>query len=111
MKCTYLPKNLVALLTEVPYIAVATVCPDGRPWNTPVRGYFDDQLTLYWVSWVKNQHSQNIACDPRIFAVIYSSCAPEGTAVGLYLEMVQRRFIHTRQLYRRATRDFYKLTV
>jgi hypothetical protein len=91
MKRTSLPPELRRILTEVPYVTLATVCPDGSPWNTPVWGYFDDDLNLYWTSWPRNQHSLNIARDPRIFVVAYRSDAPEGQAIGIYLEMTARK--------------------
>lgn len=50
-------------------------------------GKFDKDMNLYWVSWKENQHSQNIAQDPRIFVVIYDSRVPEGQGEGLYLQM------------------------
>jgi hypothetical protein len=79
-------------------VTIATVCPDGRPWNSPVVGRFDADLNLYWVSWRENQHSQNIAYDPRIFVVVYDSHAPEGTGEGLYLRMRARAIDTPRDL-------------
>ncbi len=87
MKRTALPKQLQKLLTEVPYATIATVGPDGQPWSTPLYVMFDDNLCMYWVSTPSNQHSQNILCDPRIFATVFDSHAPEGTGFGLYLQM------------------------
>jgi hypothetical protein len=73
------------------YVTIATVCPrTGHPWNTPVVGFFDDTLNLYWASWTQNQHSRNIAAQPYIFAVIYDSSTPLGEGEGLYLQMVAR---------------------
>lgn len=91
MKRTELSTKLQRLITDVPYVTIASVCPDGTPWNTPVWGCFDDTLNLYWASWPKSQHSINIANNPQIFVVIYRSDAPEGEAVGLYLEMRARQ--------------------
>lgn len=105
MKRTSLPTELRRILTEVPYVTLATVCPDGKPWNTPVWGYFDDDLHLYWASWPRNQHSLNIARDPRIFVVMYQSDAPEGEAVGIYLEMTARKL--TRPAEIAAARQVY----
>jgi Pyridoxamine 5''-phosphate oxidase. len=91
MKRTQLPPRLKQILTEVPYVTLATVCPDGRPWNTPVYGAFDDELNLYWASWPGNQHSLNLVHDSRIFVVAYNSTAPEGDGIGIYLEMTARK--------------------
>ncbi|HKU18277.1 MAG TPA: pyridoxamine 5'-phosphate oxidase family protein [Candidatus Saccharimonadales bacterium] len=87
MKRTQVSAQLQKLLAATPYVAIATVCPNGRPWNTPVVGRFDDDLNLYWVSWRQNQHSRNIAREPRVFVVMYDSSAPEGQGEGLYLQM------------------------
>ncbi len=87
MKRTDLPERFQQLLTRMPYVTIATVSPDGQPWNTPVVARFDDDLNLYWVSWRANCHSRNIAHDPRIFVVVYDTSAPEGSGEGLYLQM------------------------
>lgn len=87
MKRTDLSLKLQKILKEVPYVTIASVCPDGRPWNTPVWGAFDDDLNLYWASWPKNQHSLNIAQCPKLFAVMYDSRAAEGDGLGIYIEM------------------------
>ena len=87
MKRTDLPTELQQLLREVPYATIATVRPDGQPWSTPLYVVFDKDLTMYWVSTPTNQHSQNILCDPRIFATVFDSHAPEGAGFGLYLQM------------------------
>jgi uncharacterized protein YhbP (UPF0306 family) len=82
-----LPEKLQKILKEGDYITIATVCPDGQPWNTPVFARFDDDLNLYWVSSKQTQHSQNIAHEPRIFVVIYDSTVPEGEGLGVYFRM------------------------
>ena len=87
MKRTDLPIQIQELLSRIHYATLATVCPDGQPWNSPVVGKFDAEMNLYWVSWQKNQHSQNVSRDPRIFVVVYDSQAPEGKGEGLYLQM------------------------
>lgn len=90
MKRTDLPQRFQQLLRRIPYVTIATVCPDGQPWNSPVVGKFDGDMNLYWVSWKENRHSQNIAHDPRIFVVVYDSQVPEGQGEGLYLQMRAR---------------------
>lgn len=87
MKRTDLPIRLQNLLTRIPYVTIATVCPNGQPWNSPVVGKFDQDMNLYWASWKGNQHSMNVAHDSRIFVVIYDSQVPEGQGEGLYLQM------------------------
>jgi Pyridoxamine 5'-phosphate oxidase len=90
MKRTALPANLQRILSKIHYATIATVCEDGQPWNSPVLAHFDGDLTLYWVSWKENQHSQNIRRDPRIFVVVYDSTVPPGTGLGIYLKMRAR---------------------
>ena len=90
MKRTDLFDWFQTLLQRIPYITIATVCPDGQPWNSPVVGTFDENLNVYWVSGAKNQHSQNIAGNERIFIVIYDSHAPLGEGEGLYFKMRAR---------------------
>jgi general stress protein 26 len=87
MKRTDLSVELQNLLHNVPYVSLATVCDDGRPWNTPLFVCFDDELNMYWASTRDGQHSRNIARDNHVFAVIYDSRAAEGAAQGLYLRM------------------------
>lgn len=98
MKRTDLPRKLQQILTEVPYVTLASVCPDGKPWNTPVYGCFDKDLNLYWASWPKNQHSLNIAQSPRIFAVVYDSRAAEGDGLGIYIEMNAKMLTGKREI-------------
>lgn len=87
MKRTDLPSRFQQLLGRIPYVTIATVCPNGQPWNSPVVGRFDRDMNLYWISWKENQHSLNIAYDQRIFVVVYDSQVPEGQGEGLYLQM------------------------
>lgn len=103
MKRTDLPAQLAKILTEVPYVTVASVCPNGEPWNTPVRAYFDENLSLYWASWPKNQHSRNIAHTPHIFAVVYDSTASGDDALGLYMEMTARMLTKTLEIEQART--------
>lgn len=98
IKRTDLPIQLQALLADIPYVTLATTCPDGTPWNTPVFGYFDESLNLYWASWVKNQHSRNIAAKPHIFAVVFNSKAAEGEGLGIYFQMTARAIKDPRQV-------------
>lgn len=87
MKRTDLPDRFQDLLQRIPYATIATVCPDGRPWNSPVAATFDNDMNVYWVSWKENRHSRNIAGNPQIFVVVYDSQVPLGQGEGLYLEM------------------------
>jgi general stress protein 26 len=88
MKRTILPAELVGLLDTVRYVSVATVNPDGLPWNTPVAAYFDDNLNMYWASWTGNRHSKNIARNGQAVSVVFDStpATPATEGKGLYLQ-------------------------
>lgn len=91
MKRTHLPDRLQKLLATTSYATIATTCPDGTPWNTPVVSYFDNDLNLYWASWIQNQHSQNLKHNNRVFAVVFDSSSPLGTGEALYFQMRARK--------------------
>src|SRR6266496_1702851 len=75
-----------ALLSQVLYITLATVGPDGLPWNTPVYAAFDDAYQCFWVSASQVRHSQNIKATHRGAIVDYDSTAPAGAGKGVYME-------------------------
>src|SRR5687767_7226480 len=60
------------VLDRIEHAAVATVSPDGRPWNTPV--YFARRGdSFYWISRRDAQHSTNIRHNGRAFVVVFDS--------------------------------------
>jgi nitroimidazol reductase NimA-like FMN-containing flavoprotein (pyridoxamine 5'-phosphate oxidase superfamily) len=65
--------------------SVATVCVDGRPWNTPLYFAFDQNLTFYWRSRVEAVHSRNIATCPDVLLVIFDSTRPDDTGHAVYV--------------------------
>lgn len=88
MKRTDLPPLLQRMVARTPYATIATVCPDGQPWNSPVRACLDEDLQLYWVSARSSIHSQNLEHESRIFVVIYDShLQPRARRRGLYMQM------------------------
>jgi hypothetical protein len=68
----------VELLNGVPYFNVATES-GGQPWNSPILAARDRDLHLYWSSWIKAVHSENIAKNPRTFLTIFDSTRARGT--------------------------------
>jgi hypothetical protein len=66
------------LLDGPPYFNVATE-GGGQPWNSPVWAARDSDLNLYWSSWVKAVHSENIAKNPRTFLTLFDSTRKRGT--------------------------------
>jgi hypothetical protein len=74
------------ILKEMKYMAIATVCADGAPWNTPVAPTPSKDLVFRWGSNEESVHSQNLRREKRVFVVIYDSHAPEGTGEGVYMK-------------------------
>lgn len=79
-------ESAVKILKKIQYITIATVCPDGSPWNTPVAPTFDKDLVFRWGSNENSVHSQNIRNEKRVFVVIYDSTVPEGVGEGVYMK-------------------------
>ena len=73
------------IIEKILYITIATVTPDGNPWNSPVYSAFDNDYNFYWASDKNGQHSKNIKENNDVFIVIYDSTVPEGTGEGVYV--------------------------
>ncbi|MBI2641825.1 pyridoxamine 5'-phosphate oxidase family protein [Candidatus Roizmanbacteria bacterium] len=80
---TYLAKKIIQ---KISYITIATVTPEGLPWNSPVHTSFDEHYNFYWASWIENIHSKNIETNNNVFLVIYDSTVPAGAGFGVYLK-------------------------
>jgi len=76
----------IQIIKKIKYINIASITPEGMPWNSPVYTAFDNELNFYWMSWKNNQHSINIRNNQAIFVTLYDSSVPEGTGVGLYFK-------------------------
>jgi general stress protein 26 len=74
------------ILANMRYATIATVTPEGKPWNSPVAHELDDQNNIYWFSDKENQHSKNVRENPYAYIVIYDSTVPEGDGEGVYIE-------------------------
>ena len=74
------------VIKSILYINIASITPNGKPWNSPVYCAFDKNLNYYWFSWKENQHSENIRNNPNIFVTIYDSTVPASTGFGVYFE-------------------------
>jgi len=77
------------ILAAVKFCNLATVCDDGRPWNSPVF-FVHDGESFYWWSDQKAVHSQNIARDPRVFITVYDSTVSENEAKAAYFQASAR---------------------
>lgn len=85
MKEVYLEK-VRNILSTVRYASVATITPEGKPWNTSVAHEIDEQNNIYWFSDKENQHSKNVRNQSVAFIVIYDSTVPDGEGEGVYIE-------------------------
>lgn len=99
------------ILEKQLYTNIASVTPDGKPWNSPVFTSYDKKLNYYWASWKKNQHSINIRNNPNVFVTVYDSTVPAGTGVGVYfqgkayeLKNPKTMLVATKVLYKRSNK-------
>ncbi len=82
-----LTKRAKEIIEKIIYITIASVTPEGKPWNSPVYSAYDkDNYSFYWVSPRATQHSKNITENPNVFLAIYDSTVPEGTGEGVYIQ-------------------------
>lgn len=78
-------KRAAEIINNIVYLTIASVTPKGDAWNTPVYGFYDQELNLYWISDKNSQHSQNVRNHPVVSIVIYDSTVPEGEGEGVYM--------------------------
>lgn len=78
------------IIETVRYINIATVSPEGFPWNTPVYVEHDEGLNFYWSSWINAEHSKNIRANKNIFITLYDSTRKRGDnhRRGLYMKAI-----------------------
>lgn len=82
----YHDKRAVEIIKQIRYATLATVTPEGLPWNSPVAHEYDNDLNIYWVSDKEGQHSRNVTANNKVFIVIYDSTVPEGDGEGVYIQ-------------------------
>jgi bifunctional DNA-binding transcriptional regulator/antitoxin component of YhaV-PrlF toxin-antitoxin module len=82
----YHNKRAKEILSTVLYATVATASKYGKPWNSPVAGFWDKQLNLYWFSDKDSVHSNNIRENKDVFIVVYDTTMKEGAGEGVYIE-------------------------
>lgn len=75
-------ENIKTILSANIVGTLATINIDGSPWATPVHILADDEA-VYWYSQASQQHSQNIARDPRVSLSLWARV--DGT-VGAYIQ-------------------------
>jgi len=81
-----LEKKAIEVIKKIEYLNIASITPDGMPWNSPVYTVYDSDLNFHWVSWKGNQHSINIANNPNVFVTLYDSTVPCSTGFGVYMK-------------------------
>jgi hypothetical protein len=74
------------ILATIQYATLATVTPDGKPWNSPVASVIDENLNIFWFSDREGQHSKNVRDNGEVFIVVYDSTAPSGEGEGVYIQ-------------------------
>ncbi len=79
-------KTAIEIIRKIEYMNIASITPEGMPWNTPVYFGYDNGFNFYWFSWKENQHSVNVRNNKNVFVTVYDSTAPASTGVGVYLE-------------------------
>lgn len=75
-----------SILDRIDYATLATVDPNGNPWNSPVYCAYDENYNIYWGSHIESQHSQNIRANGKAFIVIYDSTVAPGLGEGAYIQ-------------------------
>lgn len=79
-------KRAAEIIKAIQYTTLATVTPEGLPWNSPVARVYDQDLNFYWFSDKEGQHSRNVRDNGQVFMVIYDSTVPWGEGEGVYLQ-------------------------
>lgn len=83
-----LSKRAKEIIANINYITIASVTPEGLPWNSPVFSNFDEDYNFYWGTHKDSQKARNIAQNNNVFLVIYDSTVPPGTGEGVYVKAV-----------------------
>jgi uncharacterized protein YhbP (UPF0306 family) len=79
-------KRAAEIIQQIQYTTLATVTPEGLPWNSPVARVYDQDLNFYWFSDKEGQHSKNVRANGQVFIVIYNSTVPWGEGEGVYFQ-------------------------
>ncbi len=66
-------------------MVIATADSTGKPWISPVGFTYDDNHNLYWVSYKKALHSENIVGRPEVAITIFGKL-PSGDTDGVYID-------------------------
>jgi general stress protein 26 len=83
-----LSRRAKAIIQEIRYLTIASVTPEGKPWNSPVFGGFDQDYNFYFGTHKNSQKAKNVAANNNVFVAIYNSTLPPGTGKGVYIQGV-----------------------
>lgn len=81
----YYQKRAREIINTIHYLTLASVTPEGIPWNSPLAYSVDNNFNFYFGSPKHTQHTQNIRDNGKAFVVIYDSTAPDGEGEGVYM--------------------------
>jgi nitroimidazol reductase NimA-like FMN-containing flavoprotein (pyridoxamine 5'-phosphate oxidase superfamily) len=84
-------------LARIANVALATVTPDGCPWNSPVYTAFDKRA-FYWSSQHDSVHSKNIAVNPSVLIVAFDSVSPDASGHAVYVRARARELTDERAI-------------
>lgn len=79
-------KQVKQILETIKYATLATITPEGKPWNSPVASIVDEEFNVYWFSDKEGQHSINVRANGEVFIVVYDSTVPWGQGEGVYIQ-------------------------
>jgi general stress protein 26 len=72
-------------LKRIENAVLATVAPDGLPWNSPLFVAYDETLTVFWSSRRDAAHSINLAANPQVLLVVFDSSSPDESGAAVYI--------------------------
>ncbi|HLC91550.1 MAG TPA: pyridoxamine 5'-phosphate oxidase family protein [Candidatus Saccharimonadales bacterium] len=81
-----LNKRAREVIESISYITIASVTPDGKPWNSPVFATYDKDYNFYFGTHRESQKAKNIRANSNVFFVIYDSTVPAGKGEGVYIK-------------------------
>ncbi len=93
-----LSKRAKEIVKKIDYITIASVTPEGMPWNTPVYSAFDKDYNFYWGTHIDSQKAKNIRNNENVFLVIYDSTVPPGTGEGVFVQAKARQLSNPEEI-------------
>lgn len=74
------------IIESINYITIASVTPEGKPWNSPVFYAYGKSYNFYWGTHRDSQKAKNISVNNDVFLVIYDSTVKAGAGEGVYIQ-------------------------